>query len=259
MPTSYNPANLFGQDTDKSGVGARLLTFMGMLISDYRRQRHLIRRPTTTLWFCLGACCFLAFADVPIRAADRAPGKTPKTLERLKVGGTIFTNVTITDVTATHLFIKSPQGFANVRLSELEPSVKALFVREEAPPSTSGKAETPAEPIPLSAAARGTSTKPGAALTSVIPKRFLNAVSGVVRMTATMIGGCMVLFGWFWLVFVAFRVHLGWGAAVLIGSVSCGLLNLIFMVSHWEESKRPFFLYVGGFVVILLAVLMPPH
>lgn len=51
------------------------------------------------------------------------------------------------------------------------------------------------------------------------------------------------LAGFVWLLVVAFRHSVGWGLLVLFLSP---ITALIFAVKNWEESRRPFLLYVGS-------------
>src|ERR1043165_2780457 len=51
----------------------------------------------------------------------------PKTIERLKVGSQIYTNVTVVSFTATDLYFHYGQGVKNVKFRNLEPEIQKLF------------------------------------------------------------------------------------------------------------------------------------
>src|SRR5437870_5810344 len=56
----------------------------------------------------------------PLIAADEL-------LPRLKVGSEVFENVTITSVTATHVYFNHSRGLGNARLKDLEPELQRHF------------------------------------------------------------------------------------------------------------------------------------
>jgi hypothetical protein len=65
---------------------------------------------------------------------------------------------------------------------------------------------------------------------------------------ATAIGLIMVLSGHFWIVVVAFQKSLVWGAASLLVPV----VVIGFVIYHWDRAAKPFGLYVGGWLTMLL-------
>jgi hypothetical protein len=64
---------------------------------------------------------------------------------------------------------------------------------------------------------------------------------------------CLIgLVGYIWLCVVAFKRHPGWGLLVLFLSP---ITAVVFALKHWQESKKPFLVYMGSFVgCVALAV-----
>ncbi len=58
--------------------------------------------------------------------------------------------------------------------------------------------------------------------------------------------------GFIWLLYEAFKVHIAWFIAGLI----VPLVVVVFGVKHLGKAKKPLILYVGGFVVWLIGVLI---
>lgn len=54
-----------------------------------------------------------------------------------------------------------------------------------------------------------------------------------------------ILVGSVWLIFVAFSVSTGWGVLILVDFFCCGLLRLIFAITHWDAARW------GGLIYIL--------
>jgi len=50
-----------------------------------------------------------------------------ETLPRLKVGGEVYSNVTVTSVTATDIYFNHAQGFGNAKLKNLDPELQQHF------------------------------------------------------------------------------------------------------------------------------------
>ena len=60
------------------------------------------------------------------------------------------------------------------------------------------------------------------------------------------------LVGYVWLCVVAFKRHAAWGLLVLFLSP---ITAVVFAMKHWQESKKPFLVYMGSFVgCVALAV-----
>ena len=74
-------------------------------------------------------------------------------------------------------------------------------------------------------------------------------------MSAYSLGGLMCFVGGVWLIINAFCEHILWGFGCLLFPPVVGLFFVIF---HWKEANRPFFLWLIGFVLVFLAKLMMP-
>lgn len=75
-------------------------------------------------------------------------------------------------------------------------------------------------------------------------------------MNALLIVGLILAFvGGIWLLVVAFKTSIWWG----LGSLFIPLVNLIFVILHWQPSKKPFFIYLAGVVLLVIAALNMPE
>ncbi len=59
--------------------------------------------------------------------------RAEETLETLRTGSEVYSNVTVTSKTKTDIFIRHASGFANIKLKDLEPDVLAQLGYEIAP------------------------------------------------------------------------------------------------------------------------------
>ena len=70
---------------------------------------------------------------------------------------------------------------------------------------------------------------------------------------ALIILGALIAFvGGIWLLVVTFQESILWG----IGSILLPLVSLIFVVMHWDVSKKPFLIQVVGCVIVIVGILM---
>jgi FtsH-binding integral membrane protein len=53
----------------------------------------------------------------------------------------------------------------------------------------------------------------------------------------------------------AFRESIWWGLACLFLPV----VPLFFLIVHWQNAKKPFFIQLAGFVVILVGAIISPQ
>jgi hypothetical protein len=68
------------------------------------------------------------------------------------------------------------------------------------------------------------------------------------------IGGIVALIGWIWFLVVAFRQTIWWG----LGSLFIPIVALIFLIMHWGDAKKPFFVWlIGAVIMIIVAILIP--
>jgi uncharacterized membrane protein len=62
------------------------------------------------------------------------------------------------------------------------------------------------------------------------------------------IGGLLALVGGIWLIVKAFQDSMFWGICCLF----IPMATLLFAVLHWDDVKVPFFLNLGGIILIAL-------
>ena len=69
------------------------------------------------------------------------------------------------------------------------------------------------------------------------------------------LGGLIALVGAIWLLVVAFQKSIWWG----LGSLLIPFVSLIFVIMHWQVSKKPFLISIAGGVLLGVAAAMAPH
>jgi hypothetical protein len=68
------------------------------------------------------------------------------------------------------------------------------------------------------------------------------------------IGGLVALIGFIWFLVVAFRQTIWWG----LGSLFIPIVALVFLIMHWGDAAKPFFVWLLGVVImIVVAILLP--
>lgn len=65
-------------------------------------------------------------------------------------------------------------------------------------------------------------------------------------------GMLLLLVGGLAFIVVAFKESILWGLGVLF----LPFVSLIFLILHWRTAKTPFFWQIGGFLLVLLGVLV---
>ena len=65
------------------------------------------------------------------------------------------------------------------------------------------------------------------------------------------IGGVICFVGGIMFLVAAFRVHVGWGLAVLL----IPFASLVFLFTHWQDAKLPFLVQIAGAVLALAAAM----
>ena len=68
------------------------------------------------------------------------------------------------------------------------------------------------------------------------------------------IGWIVAFVGAIWLLIEAFKVSILWGLGCFIP-----IISRLFLAMHWEVAKKPFLIYLGGFALVILGVLISPH
>ncbi|WP_269526041.1 hypothetical protein [Coraliomargarita parva] len=67
-----------------------------------------------------------------------------------------------------------------------------------------------------------------------------------------LIGLAIVIIGWIWLLIESFSVSVLWGLGCLLLSP----VQLIFLIVHWSEAKKPFFMQLSGLALIFVSVVV---
>ena len=62
------------------------------------------------------------------------------------------------------------------------------------------------------------------------------------------IGSLLAIVGYIWIVVIAFQDNVGWG----IGSLLCFIAGLVYVAQHWEATKKPFLIWLAGFVLSMI-------
>jgi hypothetical protein len=69
------------------------------------------------------------------------------------------------------------------------------------------------------------------------------------------LGMILAVVGGIWLLVVAFQESVWWG----LGSLLLPFVSLIFVIMHWQVSKKPFLISLAGGVLLGIAAAMAPH
>lgn len=67
-------------------------------------------------------------------------------------------------------------------------------------------------------------------------------------MILLMLGGLIALVGGIWLLVKAFQTSILWG----LGCLFLAPVQLVFIIMHWGEAKKPFLIYLAGLVLVIL-------
>jgi len=70
----------------------------------------------------------------------------------------------------------------------------------------------------------------------------------------SMLGLVIALVGLVWLLVITFKTSVLWG----LGSLFIPIVSLVFVVMHWDETKRPFLIQVVGVVLMVAGAMMAP-
>jgi uncharacterized membrane protein len=75
-------------------------------------------------------------------------------------------------------------------------------------------------------------------------------------MNALLIVGLILgVVGGIWLLVVAFKTSIWWG----LGSLLIAPVALVFVIMHWQPSKKPFFIYLAGLILVIIAAVNMPE
>jgi len=74
----------------------------------------------------------------------------------------------------------------------------------------------------------------------------------MIGMLLSGLGLLLAVVGGIWLLVLAFKKSLVWGLA----SFFIGPVLLVFAIMHWEVSKKPFLIWLAGFVLIIIGTVI---
>jgi len=69
------------------------------------------------------------------------------------------------------------------------------------------------------------------------------------------LAGIDVYLHWLWFLVAAFRESIWWG----LGCLFIPIVQLIFLIMHWQAAKKPFFLQLLGIALIIVAIIISPN
>ncbi|MBL8816462.1 MAG: hypothetical protein JNL58_10565 [Planctomyces sp.] len=76
----------------------------------------------------------------------------------------------------------------------------------------------------------------------------MEALAGILMM----IGGIAMLVGGIWMIVLAFQESVLWG----LGCLFVPFVSLIFLVMHWQEARKPFFIQLAGLVPYIIGMVL---
>ena len=68
------------------------------------------------------------------------------------------------------------------------------------------------------------------------------------------IGGLVALIGGIWFLVVAFRQTIWWG----LGCLFIPFVSIIFLIIHWSDAAKPFFVSLLGVVMMVVVTILIP-
>ena len=66
------------------------------------------------------------------------------------------------------------------------------------------------------------------------------------------LGSLIAFVGAIWILVLAFKKSILWG----LGSLFLAPVMLVFAIMNWSDCKKPFLIWLGGFVLIIAGVVM---
>ncbi len=70
-----------------------------------------------------------------------------------------------------------------------------------------------------------------------------------------LLGIVIFVVGGFLFLVAAFRESVLWGLACLL----CPIVPLFFLIVHWQNARRPFFIQLAGFAVLVVGAILSPE
>ena len=77
----------------------------------------------------------------------------------------------------------------------------------------------------------------------------------LIAILLIVVGVVIFAVGGIWFLVAAFRESVLWGLACLF----IPIVQFFFLIVHWPEAKRPFFLQLLAFVMIIVGVIINPQ
>ena len=241
-----------------------LLEVTGVRICPIRfgtKRAPLAACMTTSRWLSLWLL-FVLLHPATSRAATQR-----KTFPILKSGLITYTNATVTDVSGETVSLRHAGGITSVRVDTLEPQTLAeLGLPPRRPRPAVGERvvapERSAQGAGLERAQEPAGT--GGALGSERTGRFahipkLEGVVGVIVFGFAAVGLVLMVVGKIMFIVAAFQASPWWGVGVLLGGLTCGIVPLIFLFTHLEESKKAFLCALSGFLLVLVVAIATPN
>lgn len=192
-----------------------------------------------------GALALLWFAAAAPPALAVDPPPAARTFDEIATRDLIYKRVTVLDVSKTHVMFRSAQGFATVRIADLDPTVQSLLrggavaakPAENAvdAPAKQGLKVNAREPADDEEGEAEDDADEGGGLTIEWTARTITgaAVGGI---------GLLALFiGRIWLICAGFRTSAFWGICLTLG-----VLDLKFCLNHWNAARQPVCLHLLG-------------
>lgn len=80
-------------------------------------------------------------------------------------------------------------------------------------------------------------------------------MDGSITLGIMILASVIYIFGWLMFLVAAFRESIWWGLACLF----IPIVQLIFLIVHWREARKPFFLQLLALVLFIVAILVSPQ
>lgn len=71
-------------------------------------------------------------------------------------------------------------------------------------------------------------------------------------MILSILGIVIALVGGIWLLVKAFQTSILWG----LGCLFLAPVQLVFIIMHWGEAKKPFLIYLAGIILMVLGAVL---
>jgi len=223
-------------------------------------MRTAFSNPCCPLW--PGARCVLALVAslaFAFAAAAVDPPASAKYFDEITTRDQTYTRVTVLDVSKTHVYFRSAQGVATVRLTELDASVQARLKGGSIDAETAEASALPAKAMPVKADETSDPDEDAESSEAEECPPFEWTMASISGLSMIGLGCLVVVAGQIWMICAAFRVSTGWGIAVIFGTFLAGIVTSMFCRAHWDSAKRPVFLKMGGVALAVVGWILLPE